>query len=242
MIKTFTATLMMTTGALGSCMSSDSIDMEVGPKTTETVQVASFDSLEVAGPYTVTVVADGDRSIEAEGPANVIENTEFVVEDGELTIRPKKKDGQHIDWKGNANVTVRINGVMLKAAGIAGSGDISIDKVAGDSFDGTIAGSGDLKLASLAVKRGEFSIAGSGDVEAAGTADALEVDIAGSGGFAGSGLESKTAEISIAGSGDVSTRATETADISIVGAGDVYIAGGAKCTISKAGSGDVNCE
>ena len=51
----------------------------------------------------------------------------------------------------------------------------------------------------------------------------------------------KTAAVSIAGSGEVAANATGTAPVDIVGSGDVRMTGGAKCTVSKAGSGNVRC-
>ncbi|WP_265569751.1 head GIN domain-containing protein [Sphingomicrobium nitratireducens] len=242
-MKTFASMAALMTGALGGCvdMGGDSVDMSVGAATSQVVQVEGFDRLEVAGPYDVTVTPGDALGLTADGPENVIRFTEFKVEDGKLTIRPMKKEGDRIRWEGNAVVKIAITGAMLKAAGIAGSGDIDIAQVSGDRFDGDIAGSGSLMVRQLAVKTAEFDIAGSGDMAMAGTADSIDVDIAGSGSFAANELVSKAAQVEIAGSGDVATSVTDTADISIAGSGDVAISGGAKCTVSKAGSGNVVC-
>ena len=54
----------------------------------------------------------------------------------------------------------------MRGAELAGSGDIRIDRVAGDSFDGAIAGSGNLKVDHIEVGKLKLAIAGSGNATA----------------------------------------------------------------------------
>ena len=214
-------------------------ERDAGPQVNRNYQVGAFDQLEVAGPYEVNVVSGGAPGVTAQGGANLLEETEVIVENGRLKIRPKKHNGIHFNWhSGKAVFTV--NAAALRGATIAGSGGINVDKVAGD-FAGDVAGSGDLKLASIAGGKIKLTIAGSGGIDAAGKADAVDLSIAGSGDIRAAGLASKTASVSIAGSGNVAANASDTADVSIMGSGDVEISGGAKCSISKAGSGNVRC-
>ena len=117
---------------------------------------------------------------------------------------------------------VEVTGPMLRGAAVAGSGDIQVDRIAGDSFDGSVAGSGDLQLGSVDVSRCRCRIAGSGDVSAgAGSARDVEYSIAGSGDIDAGASGRETAAVSIAGSGNVCGHATGTANVSIVGSGDV---------------------
>jgi hypothetical protein len=210
-----------------------------GPEVGRNYQVGAFDKLAVSGPYDVVVVSGGAPGVSAKGGSNLLDQTEVVVENGTLKIRPKKRSGIHFNWhSGKAVFTV--NAAALHGAEVAGSGGISVDKVAGD-FDGAVAGSGDLKLASVSGGKVKLAIAGSGGIDAAGKADSVQMEIMGSGDIRAAGLTSRKANVSVAGSGNVAANASETAAVSIAGSGNVDIKGGAKCTVSKAGSGDVVC-
>lgn len=217
----------------------DAEEREPGQEVTRQYQVGAFDKIAVAGPYEVNVVTGGKGGVTAKGGENLLEETEVVVEDGTLKIKPKKKRGISWNWRGGKAVFT-VNAAAIRGAAIAGSGGINVDKVAGD-FEGDVAGSGDLKLASVAGGAIKLAIAGSGGVEAAGKADSVDVSIAGSGDIRAGSLASRTADVSIAGSGNVAINASETADVSIMGSGEVDVSGGAKCSVSKAGSGNVRC-
>lgn len=224
----------------GAChVGSKAEQREAGPQVDRSYQVGAFDRLEVAGSYEVNVVSGGTPGVTARGGANLLDETEVVVENGVLKIRPKKRGGIHFSWH-DGKAVFTVNAAALQGAAIAGSGQVNVDKVAGD-FDGAVAGSGDLKLASVAGGKIKLNIAGSGGIDAAGKADSVDLSIAGSGDIRAGGLASKTAGVSIAGSGNVAANASDTADVSIMGSGDVEIKGGAKCSVSKAGSGDVRC-
>jgi hypothetical protein len=224
----------------GAChVGSKAEDREPGPQVDRSYQVGAFDKLAVSGPYEVNVVTGSAPGVSAKGGANLLDETEVVVENGTLKIQPKKRNGIHFSWH-DGKAVFTVNAAALHGAAIAGSGGVNVDKVAGD-FEGEVAGSGDLKLASVAGGKIKLAIAGSGGVDATGKADSVDLSIAGSGDIRAGGLAVKAADVSIAGSGNVAANASETADVSIMGSGDVEISGGAKCSVSKAGSGNVRC-
>lgn len=228
--------------AVAACQftgNAESRDRDPGPQTERNFSVGAFDKIEVAGPYDVKLTTGGATAVSAKGGSALLDETDVVVEGGTLKIMPKKQKGIRWSWRsGKAEFTVST--AALRAAGIAGSGSIDVDKVAGD-FKGEIAGSGDLRIAATNGGALNFAIAGSGGITASGTADSVKSEIAGSGDIDAGGVAAKTADVSIAGSGNVRANASETASVSIMGSGDVDIAGGAKCSVSKAGSGNVNC-
>ena len=213
-----------------------------GPATTRNFSVPGFERLEVGGAYEVTVTTGSAPSVRASGGEQAIERMVVEVKNGTLKIYTKKRSGMNFGWSDGPAVQLAVTVPRLSSAEIAGSGSISVDKVAGDSFNAGVAGSGELRLGRVDVKRLKAGIAGSGDINAGrGRASAVEYEIAGSGGIDGGGLVADTASVSIAGSGEVAANATGTAQIDIAGSGDVRMSGGAKCTVSKAGSGDVIC-
>ncbi len=217
-------------------------DEAAGPATTRNYQVGEFERLEVAGPYDVTVTTGGAPSVRASGGERAIERMVVEVEGGTLKIHPKKRSGMSFGWSRSHPVELTVTVPRLTAAAIAGSGDIAVDKVAGDAFEAGVAGSGNLRLGQVDVKRLKAGIAGSGEIRAGrGRAAAAEYEIAGSGDIDAAGLVAETASVSIAGSGNVAAHATGTASVDIAGSGNVRMTGGAKCQVSKAGSGNVDC-
>ena len=224
----------------GAChFSADAEERDPGPEVSRNYQVGAFEKIAVAGPYEVNVVTGGQPGVSAKGGSNLLDETEVVVEGDTLKIMPKKRKGFRWSWS-DGKAVFTVNATALRGAAIAGSGGVSVDKVAGD-FEGDVAGSGDLRLASVAGGKMKLAIAGSGDVSAAGKADSVDLSIAGSGNINAGGLSAQTADVSIAGSGNITANATGTADVTIMGSGDVELTGGAKCTVSKRGSGDVRC-
>jgi hypothetical protein len=216
---------------------------DAGPTVSRNYQVGGFQEIEVAGPYDVDVHTGANPSVSAQGPQKLLERTVVEVKGGKLLIHPKQHNGWFsFGFSSNRGAKFAVTVPQLSGATIAGSGDIHIDNVRGDRFDGDVAGSGGLNIDNVAVQALKLSIAGSGDVKAgAGTAQSADYGITGSGGIDGGGVTVQQLNASIAGSGDVKARATGAADINIMGSGDVEVSGGAKCSVSKHGSGDVSC-
>ena len=210
-----------------------------GANGNRTYAVGEFSKIEVAGPYKVEVTTGGATAVSATGDEKLLEQTEVVIKGDTLIIKPIKK----LRWtwgKNGGKATFKVSTAMLNGAGIAGSGNILVDKVEGD-FDGEIAGSGNIEVAAMRAGRASMEIAGSGNLRYSGTADEINIEIAGSGNAEASALSARTGSVEIAGSGNVDANISESADVEIVGSGDVTITGGAKCTVSKVGGGRVKC-
>lgn len=225
--------------AVGGCTEARSQDG--GPTVERNFQVGNFDRIELAGSYDTSVRTGSAPSVHATGNEKLMERLVVEVRNGVLSIHPKKTNGfSSGPHRGKVQLTVTVP--ALRGAELAGSGDLKIDRIAGESFDGSIAGSGNLHVGRLEVGTLKLSIAGSGNVEAVGgRAQQAQYDVAGSGAINAGGVQTETTAVSIAGSGDVSAHAAKTAAVSIMGSGDVAVTGGAKCTVSKAGSGQARC-
>ena len=241
MRKSIAAALIAASAATAAC---NQHRMESGgPTVSRNYEVGNFQQIEVGGPYEVQVTTGANASVSARGPQNLLAHTIVEVKDGKLQIRPEHRGGMFRfgnSTNGTARFTVTVP--QLSGADIAGSGDLSIDHVRGDSFEGNVAGSGGLQLGSVDVKTLHLSIGGSGNLKAAsGSAQSAEYSIGGSGDIDAGGVTAQQAKASIAGSGSITARATATADVNIMGSGDVAVTGGAKCNVSKMGSGSANC-
>lgn len=200
-----------------------------------------FEGLATVGPQNLVVTTGEDHSVRWEGSSEALARLEVAVEDGTLTIRPRRGIPRGFNWSRRDAPTFYITVPRLEWVEVAGSGDVRVGRVEGGAFSGSIAGSGGLNIGALEVDEVDFSIAGSGDVAAAGKARHAKVSIVGSGDLRASGLNSSLATISIVGSGDVDLTVDRQADVSIMGGGDVDIAGAATCSVSRMGGGDVRC-
>lgn len=240
-------TTVMLTAALaltacgGSMSTAQASESAASTAAQRSYDVRGFDRVSALGPHRVVVSVGPAFSVRAHGPSATLDRTEVVVEDGELQIRPRKdKRGNH-EWRDYEGATFEVTLPRLVAAGMVGSGTMTVDRVAGEDFAGSVAGSGTLELADLAVDEADLSVAGSGDLVAHGRAQRAQASVAGSGNLQAKGLTSGSASVSVAGSGDAALTVTGEAQVSIVGSGDVEVAGSAHCTVSRIGSGKLSC-
>ncbi len=238
MRKATALSIVAAVGATAACAQANA----GGNTVSRNYQVGNFQQIEVAGPYDVEVRTGGNPGVSARGSDELLDRTIVEVEGDRLVIHPRQEKwwrqfgrGSH----GKAQFVVTVP--ALRGATIAGSGDIRIDRVRGDSFAGEIAGSGGLNVAAMEVQSLKLEIAGSGGVKVNGRAHSGDYDIAGSGDVDAAGVAAQDVKVSIAGSGNVRAHASGSADVSIMGSGDVEVTGGAKCSVSKAGSGNVRC-
>ncbi len=213
----------------------------IGGPSAMTYQVAPFEEISTVGPQDVVVTRGDEMTVRSEGSPEALSLLEAVVEDGQLIIRPKDRSFGGFNWGRVASATFYVTLPQLKGVALAGSGDIRVDRVEGDSFEGSIAGPGELSILSMEVDDADFTIGGSGNLVAVGNARETRVSIGGSGEVRAGGLRSETASVSIGGSGDVALTVNDKADVSIAGSGDVDISGPARCSVTQMGSGNVQC-
>jgi hypothetical protein len=200
--------------------------------------VDGFDRILLAGSTDVDVRVGPRTAVTATGDAADLDRLEIRVQDGTLFIGTKPG---RWTWRSRGGIRVAVSSPALVAATINGSGDMTVDRLSGERFDGRVSGSGALQLADVAVQTMSLSIAGSGGVRAAGRCGAADIRLSGSGDVAADRLASETLSVSVSGSGDVAAGARQTADLSVSGSGSIRTTGGARCTTRKAGSGTIRC-
>lgn len=234
-------------GVIASCAATSACgqmhEEGAGPTVSRNYSVGTFQEIEVAGPYDVSVRTGSNPGVSAQGSQNLLDRTVVEVRGDRLVIHPRNHHGWfNFGWSTHGKADFIVTVPQLSAAAIAGSGDIQVDTVRGNNFTGSVAGSGGLKVGALDVQSLKLSIAGSGSAKAGqGKAVSGDYSISGSGDLDAGAVQTQQAKVLIEGSGSVKAHASQTADVSIMGSGDVDVAGGAKCTVSKAGSGSVRC-
>ena len=240
MRKSIVAAVIAASAATAACSYHRSEDG--GPTVSRNYQVGNFQKLEVAGPYEVEVRTGANPGVSARGGEKLLNQTTVEVQGDKLVIRPQEQH-HFFQWgfgsRGKAHFTVTVP--QLNAAIIAGSGDINIDKVQGNAFEGTVAGSGDLTVGTVAARSLTGTVAGSGDLTVAGKADSARLTIAGSGTFDGHAFRAGDANATIAGSGSAGFHSDGTVSAHISGSGNVTVQGRATCHQSRSGSGSLRC-
>ncbi len=204
----------------------------------------NFDQVTLSGPDNVRVVTGGSPSIVATGPNADLDKIEVELQGRELVVtRESGAKIQIFGWnRGSKDVNVTVTvAAPIHGANLKGSGDLVVDRGAGDRFDAVLKGSGDLTVARIMAQAARLSVAGSGDLKAKGQAKNVEVELAGSGEIDAAGLIAETAQVDLRGSGDVAAHASQSAKIVLKGSGNVTIRGTGNCQSDKRGSGEVRC-
>ncbi len=196
-----------------------------------------FTAVSSSGSDPVDIRVGGDFSVRAEGAPSDLDQLRIARDGDTLLIGIKK--GMH--WGSRRDVRILVTLPRLAEAGLAGSGQMRIDRIDGARFKGGIAGSGDMSIGTMRVEQAELGVAGSGSVNASGMVGALKIGIAGSGDIRANGLHARQAEVGIAGSGRVAVQVDGAAKVSLGGSGDVDLGPNSVCTVHKGGSGTVRC-
>jgi hypothetical protein len=204
-----------------------------------TFPVTAFDSVLLAGSPDAEISVGPAASVRAIGKADELDQLAITVQGSTLRIGLRK--GNHGGRWNSASPRVLVTVPALVAARIAGSGNMTIDRLAGPRFAGSVAGSGDLAITASTAADIRLDISGSGDIAVAGRCTTATLAIDGSGDIAAAGLKCETVGASLVGSGDITASASRTASLGLKGSGDITITGGARCQIAKAGSGEAAC-
>ncbi len=202
--------------------------------------VESFDGIRAAGPHNIIVTTGKDQSVRAVGDQDDLDKLEVRVSGSTLRIGQKNSSG----WFGSGHmdpVTIYVTTHQLSRAQLAGSGDVSVDRMQGGDVALSLSGSGNLSVGAVKATRLDVSLAGSGDVKLKGTCDSADISIAGSGDVSAPALKCQTMEGKIAGSGNIAADVSKSAKLRVMGSGDITLTGGAKCDITAMGSGRVRC-
>lgn len=226
--------------ALAACGAANSESRDRGPDGTRSFAVGPFDAVSLEGSDNARVVRGPALSVSATGPQRVLDLLNIRVERNTLKIDRKSGRTNWLrgDYRG-AMITVTMP--MITAAGVAGSGDMTVDRADGESFGAAVEGSGNLKVTSITVKRAQLAAEGSGNLTIAGTANDAAMAAEGSGNIDARGLVTQQATIAVEGSGDISATVRQRATIAVEGSGNVDVTGTDNCSIVKEGSGEARC-
>jgi hypothetical protein len=205
-----------------------------GQKTTEAREVPPFERVSMRGSIDAVVKVGPAQSVAITIDSNLMPHVVTRVEDGRLVI----ETDEDLSWKGLARAEITVP--RLRAFGVSGSSDATIEGGTGEDLELSTSGSGDIRWHGEA-KALEVATSGSGDVSVSGRADTAEISTSGSGDVQGRDLTVRDAEVRTSGSGDVWLRlAGGTLRASTSGSGDVTWSGdGTVAQARSSGSGEI---
>ncbi|HEY0270732.1 MAG TPA: head GIN domain-containing protein [Sphingomonas sp.] len=211
------------------------------PAATHGYGVTSFDKIRVDGPFDIHVHVGGAPGARATGPQAAIDRLSVEQHDDILVIKPLP--GGWGGWPGadQGKLAIEVTTPSLAVAGLSGSGNLSIDRIRGDTLRLTLAGSGNLSVGATDVTELAIVVTGSGDMTLAGRARRASATLTGSGNLRADALATDDATVNLVGSGDLAIGAGHNAKVNLAGSGDVRIVGPANCAVTRSGSGNVKC-
>jgi hypothetical protein len=198
-------------------------------------ELGHFRALSVAVNGDVEIRLGNSEGVTVETDDNILALLETVVEDGVLRIRPAKNN-LRLDTR---HMKVVVQARTLEKLSIAGSGNVSADRLRGENLKIDVGGSGSFSVDQLESESVAIALGGSGSLKAAGNTERLQVSIGGSGRVQVGQLQSRDATVSIGGSGQATVWAKKTLNLSVAGSGDINYYGDPQISKSIMGSGTI---
>lgn len=171
---------------------------------TQTLDLAGFDRIEVAGVFEIEVVVGGDFSVTVSGAEEEMERLDATVENGVLKLDQEEvRFGKRL-WR-NQGMSAAITLPSLNGFDLAGVADGEVTGVDAEEF--------------------ELDLAGVGDLVLSGRCGRLDAQVSGVGDLDAKSLECREVDIDVSGVGSASVYASEAADASVGGVGSIEIYG-----------------
>jgi hypothetical protein len=215
-----------------------SMEKVVGSGTikSETRQLPSFKGLSLGLPAKLELRLGNTESITIEADDNLLPLIEAVVKNGNLEIRPIKKN-MHLSSR---SFKIVVQAKDIDRISLGGSGSVTADALRAPTLTFDLGGSGQIDIKSIDAKQVSVAVGGSGNFKAGGGAvEALSISIGGSGDVETSKVSSNSANVTVAGSGEATVWAQKQLAVTIAGSGDVAYFGNPTVSKTIVGSGDV---
>lgn len=171
----------------------------------QTLDLAGFDRIEIAGVYDLDVRVGPDFSITLTGPAYEMDRVEASVENGALVLDQRKRKKREKKRNQRDGVEAVITLPSLTALKVSGVVDGQVADVDSDRFD--------------------LNLSGVGDITIDGECGVLDARVSGVGDLSARNLECREADVRVSGVGSASVFASDEIDARISGMGDIDVYG-----------------
>ena len=203
--------------------------------------ITDFDRIQVDGPFQVALTTGRASSAMASGSSAAIERVSIEVQGRTLRVRANRSAWGGYPGEGAGPVRIELSTHSLRAASLAGSGGLSIDKARTMQFDASVSGSGQINIGAIDADTLALALLGSGRIIVGGKAKSLRAAIQGAGDLDAEALSVEDAQITASTSGSIAVAVRRAATVTSTGQGDTRIIGSPACTVKSSGSGLVLC-
>ena len=188
-----------------------------GMESTQTRQLPSFTSVDLAGANVVTVHVGDKQAVVVHADDNLLQFITTDVRDGQLVIANTGT------FTARSPMRVDVTVPKFDAATLSGAGVMTVEAVKAEKFVARLPGTGVLHVS--------------------GTVGSLDATLDGTGDLQLQNLISRDATVAVAGSGRLQVNATGTLDASVSGSGAIFYAGSpTNVTRSVTGSGAITAQ
>jgi hypothetical protein len=210
-----------------------------GTVSSQSREVADFDSIVVNFPVEITILQGNVTSLAVEAEDNILPQIATRVSGKTLTI-----ENRQAEWTHRVNPTrpvrLRITVKDLQRVDFPSAGTLRVEKYTADQLDISISGAGSINLTDLTANSLSVNLSGAGNITASGKVGSLKMDISGLGSFRGADLASQSANITISGAGSATVWSISSLSVDISGTGSVNYYGSPIVTRNISGLGNVN--
>lgn len=204
-----------------------------------TVMLTGFDRIRVDGPYDVAVTTGRGASGRISGDDRALDGVSLRVEGRTLIVTAGVNGWGGYPGDPRGAVKVAVTTPMLRAAHVAGGGQLKIDRMRSQRVDLSVSGAGSLAVEAVEADQLDAALNGTGALAVSGTSGRARFLNSGTGSIAAGGLIARDLVVHSQSAGTGSYAARYTADISATGIGPVAVTGSARCTVR--GPGPVSC-
>ncbi len=203
------------------------------------VMLTGFDRVRVEGPFDVTLSTGKGSSGVVSGDTRAIDAVNVRVEGRTLIVSAGANGWGGYPGDAKGQVRVRVTTPMLRAASVAGGGQLRIDRIRAQTVDLSVAGAGALSVDRIEADQLNATMNGTGAMTLGGTAGRARFLNSGTGAIDAGTLVARDLIVVSQGMGSSVFNARYTADISAMGIGGIAVSGSPKCTVR--GPGPVAC-
>lgn len=208
--------------------------------------IEEFHSINVNSRYTVYLKQSNETKIEVKALKEIMDISEFKVENGFLNINIKREEKDKSIWEQIDDIKIApkldvfISMKEVKSLNVNGNGKlISENSISSKDLSLNVSGSGTL-TADIKGENLSINNSGSGLLKLKGYASHADISLAGYGKIEADKLDLKSASAKITGSGDVEINVSENLEGYVYGEGNIEFKGNTKKVTKKEyGSGKV---
>lgn len=207
---------------------------------TKTINVSSFDNINVQGLQDVVITQGSRTKVIVKGSDNLMQFNEISVENGTLIVSQTRNKNFS-----KFNMTVEVTVPDLDKVTSNGTGDISFrGSFTTTSLTLILNGTGDIILPALKAQTCKANLNGTGDIQLSGTAANATLNLTGTGDLIAKFANVDAIKANLTGTGDLKISGSANSAIySATGTGDIYAKNmiANNVTASATGTGDITC-